>query len=123
MSAPHDAPSIAQMIEALREWMERDVITGTTGRLQFHARVAKNMLAMIERELELGTVQAADHAKRLDALNSLDDADLSARIRSGELDDRYEEVRVAVEASVRAKLAVANPGYISERVVPERARP
>jgi Domain of unknown function (DUF6285) len=123
MSAPHDAPSIAQMVEALREWMERDVITGTTGRLQFHARVAKNMLAMIERELELGSLQASDHAERLAALNTLDDADLAARIRSGELDDRYVEVRAAVEASVRAKLAVANPAYVSERVVSEQALP
>jgi Domain of unknown function (DUF6285) len=116
MSAPHDAPSIAQMVEALREWMERDVITGTTGRLQFHARVARNMLAMIERELELGPGHAADHAERLAALHTLDDVELAARIRSGELDDRYDEVRAAVEESVRAKLAVANPRYLSEPV-------
>jgi Domain of unknown function (DUF6285) len=116
MSAPHDAPSVAQMVEALREWMERDVITGTTGRLQFHARVARNMLAMIERELELGPTHATDHAERLDTLHTLDDADLAARIRSGELDHRYNEVRAAVEASVRAKLAVANPRYITEPV-------
>jgi hypothetical protein len=112
MSAPHDAPTIAQMVEALREWMERDVISGTTGRLQFHARVAKNMLAMIERELELGGGHAAAHAARLGALGCADDVELARRIRNGELDHDYEAVRAAVEASVRDKLAVANPGYL-----------
>jgi hypothetical protein len=112
MSAPHDAPSLAQMVEALREWMERDVISGTTGRLQFHARVAKNMLAMIERELEVGAAHATAHAARMANLGCSDDADLARRIRTGELDDHYERVRTAVEASVRDKLAVANPGYL-----------
>jgi Domain of unknown function (DUF6285) len=114
MSAPHDAPSIAQMVEALREWMERDVIAGTTGRLQFHARVARNMLAMIERELELGDAHASDHAVRLADLGCVDDVELSEKIRSGELDDRYVEVRAQVETSVREKLAVANPAYVEK---------
>jgi hypothetical protein len=114
MSAPHDAPSIAQMVEALREWMERDVITGSTGRLQFHARVARNMLAMIERELELGDVHARDHGARLARLGCIDDADLAARIRDGHLDDAYEQVRAEVEAAVREKLAVANPTYVEK---------
>jgi hypothetical protein len=111
MSAPHDAPSITQMVEALREWMERDVITGTTGRLQFHARVARNMLAMIERELDLGKGHAHDHRARLANFGCTDDFELAAKIRTGELDDRYAEVRAQVEASVREKLAVANPTY------------
>jgi Domain of unknown function (DUF6285) len=111
MSAPHDAPSIAQMVEALREWMERDVITGTAGRLQFHARVARNMLAMIERELELGSDHARDHAARLAHFGCTDDFELATKIRTGELDDSYADVREQVEASVREKLAVANPTY------------
>jgi len=111
----HDAPSVAQIVEAVREWIERDVLTGTTGRLQFHARVAMNMLATVERELAVGAEQEAAHLARLTSLGCADDAELSARIRSGELDDRLDEVRVAVRASVLDKLAVANPRYIDER--------
>lgn len=112
MTAPHDPPTAAQLVEAVREWLERDVLAATEGRLQFHTRVAVNVLAMVERELALGTAQAAEHEQRLARLGAADDADLAARIRSGELDDRYEEVRDLVWASVRDKLAVANPRYL-----------
>ena len=44
---PHDVPSAAQLLESVREWIERDVLTQTGGRLQFHARVAINCLAMV----------------------------------------------------------------------------
>ena len=40
-----------------------------------------------------------------------DDAALSAAIRSGRMDDRWDEVVAAVSASVRDKLDVAHPGY------------
>jgi hypothetical protein len=36
MSELHDVPSAAQLVEAVREWLERDVLTSTTGRVQFH---------------------------------------------------------------------------------------
>jgi hypothetical protein len=96
----------------VREWLERDVIPGTTGRLQFHARVAVNVLAMVERELALGADQAAVHTQRLAQLGCADDDELARRIRHGDLDDRLEEVRTLVWASVRDKLAVANPRYL-----------
>jgi hypothetical protein len=109
---PHDVPTSEQLVESVREWLERDVIPGTTGRLQFHARVAVNVLAMVERELALGADQAAVHAQRLEQLGCADDDELARRIRNGELDDRLDEVRALVWASVRDKLAVANPRYL-----------
>jgi len=108
----HDVPTAEQLVESVREWIERDLIPGTSGRLQFHARVAMNVLAMVERELALGDAQAAVHAARLDVLGCADEAELAARIRSGALDDRLPEVRELVWASVRDKLAVANPKYL-----------
>lgn len=109
---PHDVPTSEQLVESVREWLERDVIPGTSGRLQFHARVAVNVLAMVERELALGADQAAVHAQRLAQLGCADDGELARRIRNGELDDRLDEVRTLVWASVRDKLAVANPRYL-----------
>ena len=105
-------PTSAELIESVREWLERDVMPGTTGRLQFHARVAVNVLAMVERELAAGAGQAMAHQARLDVLGSTDDADLATRIRHGDLDDRLPEVRDLVWASVRDKLSVANPKYL-----------
>jgi hypothetical protein len=109
----HDTPSAAQLVESVREWLERDVLAGTTGRLQFHTRVAVNVLAMVERELRLGHGQAVAHAARLAQLGCADDAELAARIREGALDDRLDEVRELVRDDVRAKLAVANPKYLA----------
>ena len=110
---PHDAPSLDELIEAVREWLERDVMRATDGRLQFHTRVAINALSIVERELALGPQQREAHLARLADLGVTDDAALATAIRSGELDDRMEEVRAVVWQSVRDKLAVANPKYLT----------
>jgi hypothetical protein len=112
MTVPHDRPTAVELLEAVREWIEGDVMPAVEGRLQFHARVAVNVLAIVERELAIGDDQAAAHGARLASLGVVDDADLAARIRAGDLDDRLDEVRDAVWASVRDKLAVANPRYV-----------
>ena len=112
MPAPHDMPSAAQLVEAVREWLERDVMAATEGRLQFNTRVAVNVLAMVERELQLGAGLEAEHQTRLEQLGCADDAELAGGIRDGRFDDRLDEVRDLVWADVRSKLAVANPKYL-----------
>ena len=107
----HDAPTAAQLVEAVREFLERDVLPATEGRVRFHARVAANVLAIVQRELALGPEQARRHAADLAALGFGDDAALAAAIRAGSLDDRYDEVAAVVRRSVADKLAVANPRY------------
>ena len=114
MSAPHDAPSAAQLVEAVREFIEHDLgaIDGAgDARLRFHARVAVNVLRMVERELALGPRQTAEHAERLVRLGAVDDADLARGIRDGRYDGRIDEVLAELRAAVHAKLEVANPQY------------
>ncbi len=111
MGAPHDAPNAIELLEAVREWIDREVISSTDGRLRFHARVASNVLAMVEREIELGPAQVAAHEERLARLGVADDAELAAAIRDRRLDDRADEVRAALADAVADKLAVANPTY------------
>jgi hypothetical protein len=103
---------MAELVESVREFLEVDVFEATEGRVQFHTRVAVNVLRMVERELALGAEQAAAHEARLSALGYADDAELARAIRSGALDDRWNEVRDALAASVRDKVAVANPKYL-----------
>lgn len=117
MSAPHDRPTAAELVEAVREWIRRSQVDGEMEPNTFHARVAANMLTIVERELALGAEQLDAHAARLAQLGVWDDTELAAAIRSGELDDRAEEVRRLVWDSVRDKLAVANPKYL-DRVEP-----
>lgn len=111
MSAPHDAPTAMELLEAVREWIDHEVIPATEGRLRFHARVASNVLGMVEREIELGPAQEAAHRERLAQLGVHDDAELAAAIRARRFDDRAEEVRTLLAAAVADKLAVANPTY------------
>ncbi len=107
----HDAPTAAQLVEAVREFLEGDVMATAEGRVRFHARVAGRVLAQVERELAVGSGPARAHAARLASLGCASDADLAAAIRSGALDDRTGEATTVVRAAVDAKLAVANPTY------------
>ena len=111
MSGPHDVPDMAELVEAVREYLETDVLAATDGRVRFHARVAINVLAMVERELAVGAVHAEAHAARLAALGVADDRALARAIRGGDFDHRWAEVTRAVAASVADKLSVANPTY------------
>ena len=113
MTAPHDLPTAAQLVEAVREFLERDVMEATEGRVQFHTRVAINALNMVQRELDLGPEQAAAHKASLERLGVADEAALAGAIRSAELDDRRPEIVEILRQTVRAKLEVANPRYLS----------
>lgn len=112
MTEPHDLPDAAGLVEAVREFLENDVMTSTEGRVQFHTRVAVNVLAMVERELRDGAAQLEAHRAGLTALGMADERALADAIRSGALDDRLDEVRAFVESTVQAKLEVANPRYL-----------
>jgi hypothetical protein len=108
----HDIPDARGLVEAVREFLENDVMGATEGRIQFHTRVAVNVLGMVERELEKGAAQLEAHAAGLAALGMADERALAEAIRNGDLDDRLDEVRAFVESTVRAKLEVANPRYL-----------
>lgn len=111
-SAPNDVPTAAQLVEAVREFLESDVLSHTDGRIRFHTRVAINVLGMVLRELEVGPSLEAAHAKRLGRLGFANDGELARAIREGAVDDRLNEVREAVRESVADKLAVSHPDYV-----------
>ncbi|MGH9301617.1 MAG: phosphotransferase family protein [Acidimicrobiales bacterium] len=110
----HGVPSAAALVEAVREFVEGEVMGATDGRVSFHARVAGRVLAMVEREITLGPGQIKAHAQRLAGLGVPDDAELARSIRSSGLDERMPEVTDVVGASVRAKLEVAHPAYLDQ---------
>lgn len=110
-AGPHDLPSAPELLEAVREFLEDDVLGATSGRVRFHTRVAVNVLRMVERESLLGPAHAEAHKRRLRKLGYASEHDLAAAIRRGDLDDRWAEVKASVWQTVRDKLAVANPTY------------
>src|SRR3954452_14685278 len=97
-----DRPTAGELVIAVREFLERDVMAATEGRVQFHTRVAVNVLNIVARELELGSTFAAEERARAAALlghagdaRSLE-RELAPAIRSGALDDADADVRAHV---------------------------
>ncbi len=127
-----DRPSADELLEAVAGFLRDDVMPATSGRVNFHARVAANVLDMLRREL----AHEEDHLRAewagLQAL--LDDASqpespaelrryvregnraLSERIRSGLGDEGpWRAAALAhLEWGLRAKLEVSNPGWLGE---------
>ena len=118
-----DLPTAAELVEAVREFLENDVFAQAEGRTKFHARVAMNVLAIVRRELELGP--AADAAERARLLELLPDAaregslaelnaELAARIRDGSLAAERGVLVAHLRETVRDKLAIANPRHLGD---------
>jgi len=110
-TSPFGRPTAAELVEAVREYLD-GVMEGGEGAARFEARVARNALGVVERELRLGPSLAAAHAARLAALGFADDAALARALRAGELDGDWAAVAPALAASARDQLAVANPSYL-----------
>jgi hypothetical protein len=108
---PFGRPTAAELVEAVREYLEGVMDRGAGG-AAFEARVARNALAIVEREDRLGPTLAAAHAERVRALGFRDDAGLATAIRAGHLDADWETVAGVLAASARDQLLVAHPSYL-----------
>ncbi len=107
-------PTAAELVEAVREFLETRVMERSEGSAQFEARVARNALGIVERELLLGPDIVAAHDARLRDLGVHDDAMLAATVRAGAFDDDLDRVASVLAASARDQLLVANPSYLPE---------
>ena len=126
-----DRPDAREMLEAVRAFLEQQVVPALEGTRQFHARVAANVLAIVGRELAdgeqalrvewdrlvdllgvAGLDPPRDAAALLVAVRELN-GELSARIRAGEANAGPWRARVLAHLKVTAddRLAVANPRY------------
>ena len=109
----HDRPTAAELIEAVRAYVEDEVLPATEGAVHFHGQVAVNALKIVERELASGDGPRAAHERRLAALGCADDAALAAAIRSGSLDGRDDVGPVLLQAAID-QLRVANPRWLHD---------
>lgn len=109
--APHDEPTAAQLLGAVREFLEEDLAGVLEGRLRFHARVAANVLGIVARELALGERLERAYAAALSRIGMSSDNELVDAIRQGAFDKNLSAVCEVVRTCVAAKLAVANPTY------------
>jgi hypothetical protein len=107
----HGRPTAAELVAAVADFLDSDVRAATEAdkQVNFHVRVAANVLRTVERELLAaggGNVGAA-----LSRVGCADEKELAAAIRAGRLDDRETEVADALRVLVRHRLDVSHPGY------------
>jgi len=118
-----DLPTAAELVEAVREFLERDVFPELEGRRRFHTRVAMNVLGIVERELLLGGEADAGERERLAQLLPVGAAsdrslgelnvELATAIRDDSLGASRVELVAHLRETLRDKLAIANPRYIA----------
>jgi hypothetical protein len=108
-------PTAAQLLAAVQLFL-KEAEGQLTGRLAFHAKVAANALATVERELaqDPDAAEAAAFAP-LGGVGSV-----CAGLRDGRLDPLDPALLRAVRAGALARLAVDNPRYATFGRLSER---
>jgi hypothetical protein len=112
-----DQPSMRELVEAVRDFLEQKAMPELKGHTAFHARVAANALSIVARELELGPQSASDEKKRLTALlghdGTLEDLnhELCKRIREGSIGLDTPGLAEYLTITTREKVAIDQPNY------------
>jgi hypothetical protein len=115
-----DRPTASELLEAIADLLEKEVLPATQGGLQHQVRVAGNLCRILEREARLGAVQDAREIELL--ANALGEAPggrdalalsraLVARLDAGHDPALERRAFRALAEIVRGKLAVAKPGH------------
>jgi hypothetical protein len=112
MSSPHDRPSVDELLESVREWLERDVAQVGDARIAFHARVAANIIEMVRRENASSAEVDMRHDELLWSLEVASEQELVDKIIGGTYDDNLLEMLHKLRPVVEDKVAVANPKYL-----------
>jgi len=110
-------PTAAELVAAVADFLDNDVRSSIqpdgrladAGQVNFHARVAANVLRIVERELTDNSAAAV--TGRLAKFGFGDEAQLAAAIRAGHLDERAADLLPLLRTLVRHRLSVAHPGY------------
>jgi hypothetical protein len=113
-----DRPTADELLDSVAEYLFGELRPEVSREQRFKVLVAANVCAVVAREIRAGEEpdreDLALFAELLD--EPADDvhaaaAELSRRLRAGELDDRIDELVPRLEEHVRRKLEIARPGY------------
>lgn len=109
MTELHGRPTAAELVGAVADFLDGDVRTATSGQVNFHARVAANVLRTVQRELL--DASGGDVIAALARLGYADEEHLAKDIRAGALDGRDNDIIACLRTVVEHRLRVAHPGY------------
>jgi hypothetical protein len=119
-----DQPSIRELVEAVREFLETRAMPELKGHTAFHARVAANALGIVSRQLEQGPHAAEEERARLVALlgqgGSLEELNraLCKQIRDGAIDSPA--LQKHLELTTLDKVAIDQPNYSGLKIAQTR---
>lgn len=113
-----DRPTAAELLDSVAEYLFAELRPEVPREQRFKVLVAANVCAIVAREIRAGDDPDAEDLALFGELlgKEVDDAgsaatELSERIRSGELDDRIDQLTPRLAEHVRRKLEIARPGY------------
>jgi hypothetical protein len=112
-----DQPSMRELVEAVRDFLEQKAMPELKGHTAFHARVAANALSIVVRELEQGPQSAKDELARLQKLLGHDgtleelNRELCKRIRDGAFTLDTPGLAEHLMITTRDKVAIDQPNY------------
>jgi uncharacterized protein DUF6285 len=113
-----DRPSAPELLDSVAEYLFAELRPEVPREQRFKVLVAANVCAVVAREIRAGEEPDRRDLALFGELlgEDVDDvraaaAELSRRLRSGELDDRIDEFAPRLEEHVRRKLGIARPGY------------
>jgi hypothetical protein len=116
-----DRPDVQELLGAVRDFLLEDAVAGLQGRARLHARVAANVIGLVQRELALAPASDAAERGRLCELLGRDgspaelNAELARRIRAGGFSTADPALHAHLWATALEKLAVDNPSYSAYR--------
>ncbi|MBV8977262.1 MAG: hypothetical protein JO261_00540 [Alphaproteobacteria bacterium] len=112
-----DQPSMRELVEAVRDFIEQKAMPELKGHTAFHARVAANALGIVARELAQGPQSAADERERLAVLLGHDgtleelNRELCRRIRDGAFSLDTPGLAEHLTVTTREKVLIDQPNY------------
>ena len=113
-----DRPTAPELLDSVAEYLFGELRPEVPREQRFKVLVAANVCAIVARELRAGDQPDREDLALFSELlgERLEDvraaaAELSRRLRAGELDDRIDELAPRLEEHVRRKLEIARPGY------------
>nr|WP_070959577.1 DUF6285 domain-containing protein [Hyphomonas sp. Mor2] len=115
----HDQPSVSELVQAVKNFIDETAGPNLKGHAAFHARVASNALATVLRDLDQRPANELEEASRLIALLGASDGadleslnrELSDKIRSGDLTPETPGLLAHLKTTTIAQVEIDQPRY------------
>lgn len=115
----HDQPSISELVQAVKSFIDETAAPELKGHAAFHARVASNALATVLRDLEQRpSAETAERAGLIALLGASEDQsiealnrELSERIQSGDMTASTPGLLEHLKRTTMAQVEIDQPRY------------